>query len=224
MSETESKDIVKANSGLPPSDYTENLRMRMKITKGCKYKASKRLDRKHNLSNTALGFVSAYLVIVNILFAFLNTSFFSEEDIKIITISLSVIVLLYGQIVFFKDYKLKSYKCKIKAAEIDTILDKLLFETKHLSNSSVLILRMNQLSKKYTEVIKNDEIGHTQIDYIKFLMDEGLTPFKLKEYKYSIIEKLTINFRYYLSGFLHYYALIYLTPIALLSWYIWEKI
>ncbi len=218
MSILKNENLIKASSGLP-DDYIENFRMRLRITKGCKYAASKRLLRHSELSKTTLGFLSAYLVIVNIWFAFSKTNKFDYEDFSLISVSLSIVILIYGQIVASKDFKHRAQKFKQKASEIDRILDKLLFTTKSLyKDSEKLLVEVNELSKKYSMCIKDDQI-HSLIDYKKFLMSEGLEPFKLEAKSYSRIESFGINFEYNHLGFVQYYALTWITPLIVILWY-----
>lgn len=220
MGITKSEKLIKANSGLP-NDYIENLRLKMRITKGSKYRASKRLRRHVHYSNLSLGFVAAYLVIINILFAFDCFKDLSETDRNVLTLSLSILILVYGQFLMFSDFKIRSYKFKQKALEIDTIIDKLLYSGKHYStNPSELVNRINQLSKQYSSCLKTDEEDHLQIDYKKFLMDEGIKPINLDECKYNWYEKAMVNFLFYHIGFVQYYVVIYIAPLLILIWFL----
>lgn len=190
--------------------FLEDLGHKMWNTKGTRFVASERLLTKNDLSNKAIGFISAYLIIYG-LFAVYQISgsiILNEKIIAFGSTTLSILLLVFTQIEAAQDYKLKAlefHKCALKISKLHDELR--LFKTLKDPSKKQKIKFCEQMSKRY-QVVLNGYSNHDSIDYNYFKATHK------DYYKLTGFEALRINVYYYVRTKLQYHLLIALPIIV----------
>lgn len=189
--------------------FLEELGHKMWNTKGTRFVASERLLIKNDLSNKAIGFLSAYLIIYG-LFAVYQISGSVILDEKIIAFgstTLSILLLVFTQIEAAQDYKLKAlefHKCALKISKLHDELR--LFKTLKKHTKKDKIRFCEQIGKRY-QVVLNGYSNHDSIDYNYFRATH-------KDY-YKLSDPMVFRIKayYYIRTKLQYHLLIGLPVI-----------
>lgn len=190
--------------------FAEDLDFKIWSTKGTKFIAHERLLLKHRLSNQSLSYLTAYVVIVNLIPLFNTTKHLLSADlISFVTTVLSILVLVFGQIESSAEYNLKA----LKQHECGRQLAKLHLELSNITLSKTSDDEHNfmQLAQKYSDILDVYE-NHDSIDYLLF---KTKNPSK---YSVSESEKWKVRIKYYFSNVFLYHFLIF-SPIILAGIY-----
>ena len=96
----------------PYQNLGEELYHKLWTTKGARFYAHKRLLRKSRLSNQTIGYLTAYVIIINLLglFNFSEKFVLSSQFIGFATTALSILILVFSQIEASFEYNLKADK------------------------------------------------------------------------------------------------------------------
>src|ERR1700744_5344546 len=100
----------------------EELNYKIWSTRGARFNASKRLLVKDNLSNRAIAFLTAYLIIFGLLsvYQISNKGLFSEKVIAFGSTAISILLLTFSQMEAAQDYKMRAHKyheCGLKISK-----------------------------------------------------------------------------------------------------------
>lgn len=178
-------------------------------TKGARFNAYERLRRRQRRSFYATGFLSAYLIIINLLqpFGLINL----PQDsliISFISVSLSIMLLVFVIIENAAEYNLKGDNFHNCAKELGRVFNNLhsLIEKKDDTQS-----KFDDLSSKYSDIIDKYD-NHSPIDY-EVHKTKHPNDFKLNW--------LTINWIKLKANYLidiHYFIFIIVPPILFIIW------
>lgn len=195
--------------------FLEELNYKFWTTMGIRFKASQRLLIQNDLSNKALGFLSAYLIILGLLSVYKITSgtVISENLIAFGSTTLSILLLAFSQMESAQDFKIRAKNFHECALRISALYNDLRI-TKTLENLSQQqkVKVGKELSERYQNVLDNYP-NHDDIDYRMF---------RLEHSKFFELEKMTVwrtKLRYYFQVKLLYHSMILLPPIILISLY-----
>lgn len=198
---TEAKKVAK--SKIPPylkKDFGVELNYKLWITKGARFKASERNLVSGNLSSQTIVYLSAYLIILNLItiykIDFLPT--LTNDQLGFASTSLSILILLYSQFETAKNHNVRSEKfhqCSLEIAELYNELRMIkTFENVYNPEDKI-----RKVSEKYDEVLKKYE-NHQPIDLDVFKLTKPdyfeLTFIDIK--KIRIKEYFTTRFKYHL--------------------------
>lgn len=192
-------------------DFGGELNYKLWSTKGTRFCAHRRFKKKNILSMYSIGFLSAYIIIFN-LFAFLPTTsaFYIEPNIlTMITISLSIIVLVFSQLEIANNYSLTADRFHKCARDIAKLYNEWRYVKTHVDDEAEKKNAIISITKKYEDVLDNYD-NHEDIDYQLF---------KTKHPDYYHLTRFDIilaNCKYYLKVQLIYHALIAIPLILFL--------
>lgn len=201
-------------SYLQHNDWQQELNFKVWVTKGARFCADKRLQREGGLSQIALNFLSAYLIIVGLFPLYLKS--FSHEAsqvyISLATTSISIVLLVFGLIESSKQHALKAHMFHECALKISRIYNRLR-RAKRLADGPDKEEAFDKITEEYNEILEVYE-NHETIDY---------DVFKLQKTEYFELTKLDIvfiKFRYYFQVQFIYHVIILLPPllVAILFW------
>lgn len=147
--------------------FLEELSYKFWSTKGTRFKASKKLLTKSDLSNKAIGFLSAYLIIFGLLSVYKITGdlIIGESLIAFGSTTLSILLLAFSQMEAAQDYKLRARSFHECALKISTLYDELrIFKTLEQNVEEEKIQFCRLLSKKYQDILEQYP-NHDDIDY-----------------------------------------------------------
>jgi hypothetical protein len=147
--------------------YCDDLLQRMRITRGARYNAYRRLKKKHDLSKATIAFLSSYTLIINSLkFAsFIHLKPYQYNYISFFTIVISVFILALSLLDSSKDYKTNADRLYISAIEIENLYNEL---KKSMATSMSQKSRerlFNAISSAYGRILHLYQVNHELIDY-----------------------------------------------------------
>jgi len=192
--------------------FSEDLDFKIWATKGTKFVAHERLLLKHKLSNQSLSYLTAYVVIVNLIPLFSTTKHLLSADlISFATTVLSILILVFGQIEAAAEYNLKA----LKQHECGRQLSKL-----HLELGEITLSKGSEdqkeakyrlIAQKYSDILDAYE-NHDSIDYMLFKVKSP------SKYTVSANTKWKTRVKYYASNVFLYHFLIF-SPLVLVGIY-----
>ncbi len=188
-------------------DFGAELNYKLWVTKGARFYAAKRLQKKSTLSVFSIGFLSGYILIINLLAFFPegNPFHFDTITLTITTIALSILVLIFSQIETANNYSLKADKLHNCAMEIGKIYNEWRY------NKTLVKENLNGIIKDLTtryEIILDKFDNHDDID---------TQLFKAKHNYYFKFSKKYVTWahiNYYIKVYLKYHILIFVPIIA----------
>jgi len=198
--------------------FVEELSYKLWSTKGARFNASSRLNKQASLSNLSLTLVSCYLILVS-LFAVYKFNFTTDTTINnllgFISVALSILILVLGQIENGKDYRLNAHLMHQCSLEIGVLYNKVrTFKTIKLKPETPedeIIEFCSNISAQYESILTHYQ-NHEPIDFEKFQLQ------KPKYYKeIDRIKKKQIQLRYYLEVKFLFHLFIILPPILFVS-------
>ncbi|MCG9879716.1 MAG: SLATT domain-containing protein [Bacteroidia bacterium] len=192
-------------------DFGKELNLKLWTTKGARFAASHRLKTKGRLSTYSLGMLSIYVIVVNLCSVYGVEIPFSNSEIGLITTSLSILILVLGQLEMANEYSLRSVKFHDCALEIGELYNKWRFYKNEKSRNKSLM----SISESYEKVLLGVE-NHEPIDYDVFKI-------KKREYfKLGDFEVLRIRVKYYFIVKFIYHFIIF-SPIFTFLWMYSQK-
>jgi hypothetical protein len=188
--------------------FQEDLDFKIWATKGTKFIAHERLSLLQKLSSQSLSYLTAYLVIINLIPLFNTTKHLLSADlISFSTTVLSILVLVFGQIESSAGYSIKA----LKQHECGRQLSKLHLELVNLSTQNLseeeIDDKYRSYASKYSDILDAYE-NHESIDYQLFKISNS------SKYGVSESDKWKVRIKYYFSNFFLYHFLI-LSPILI---------
>lgn len=193
--------------------FLEEIGYKIWSTKGVRFKASERLLIKSDLSNKAIGFLSAYLIIFGLLSVYKISSDINVSDdlIAFGTTTLSILLLAFTQMEFAQDYKTKASSFHECALKLSSLYDEVrIFKTIKERKEDDKITFCNSMSKKYQEILSR-YANHSDIDYLTF-RNGHLAYFNVSKW-----ERQKIKLLYYFQVKLLYHLLIGLPPLIFVT-------
>ncbi|UXX78200.1 SLATT domain-containing protein [Reichenbachiella carrageenanivorans] len=193
--------------------YLEELNYKFWSTKSIRFRSSTRLLTQNNLSNKAIGFLSAYLIILGLLSVYKITgeSMISDNLIAFGTTTISILLLAFSQMEAAQDFKIRARNFQECALKVSALYDELrIFKTLQNSSEDDTHEFCKMISKKYQAVLEGYP-NHESIDYKKFRVEQR-DYFELGPW---ICFKT--NLRYYAQVKLVYHAMILIPAIIIIA-------
>jgi|TARA_B110000114_G_C15077025_1_gene392265 hypothetical protein len=181
------KRIKKHKNKIPPylkKDFGVELNYKIWITKGARFSASERNRICDNLSSQTVGYLSAYLIIVNLITIYKIDFLFqlNSNQLGFTTTALSILILIYSQFESAKNHSIRSEKFHQCSLEIGELYNELRM-VKTFKNIYSPEDKIKKISEKYDVILKKHE-NHYPID---------LTTFKLTKAKYFELNSFNIR-------------------------------
>ncbi len=165
------------------SDYIQSLDDKIWTTKKARYNANYRLVSLASWSKQTLGFLSAYVIIINILNIYLSTKNL-EFDVRIIpvfTTGIAILILVFSQSEGAKQFELRASKILDSAKLIDSLHN----ELKYLRELDLLpdnrLERVNEIQVKYNSILSKYD-NHEPYDY-KLVIADNHEFFKMNRFE-----------------------------------------
>lgn len=180
------------------------------ITRGSRFNASKRFALQSKLSTLSISIWSGYIIILS--FITLTGTRIVEgiesQELAIITISLSILILVFSLIESGNNYSIKSSKIHDCAVEISRIYDKLnLINYKEEDYTD----DFKKLIDEYHIVISKYDYNHNDDDWAKFKatypQEFGLNKFMTQIIHLSYYFKLRIIYLLFIIGPIIYFII-----------------
>ncbi len=184
--------------------YLEELAHKLWNTKGTRFVASARLLTMNDLSNKALGFLSAYLIIFGLLsvYQIKGTEIIDSNVIAFGSTALSILLLVFTQMEAAQDFKIRAQQFHKCALEISELHDRVrMFKTMRSPTEEDKIAFCEEITLEYQEILRSYP-NHDSIDYDYFRCRH------LDYYDLSTWWAIRVNGRYYLRTKLLYHVLI----------------
>ncbi len=198
----------------PYNNLGEELYHKLWTTKGARFYAHKRLLKKSKLSNQTIGYLTAYVIIINLLGIYhFDKIILSGQFISFATTALSILILVFSQIEASFEYNLRAEKYHDCAKAIG----KLYLELRDIMLSQTLSdpekeTEYKKVANVYAGIIERFD-NHDFIDFQNFKAEFYI------EFKVSTIERALIYFKHYCITFLFYHCLIF-SPIIVTTIYL----
>lgn len=199
------KKLKKKQAPYLKKDFSVELNYKLWFTKGARFSASHRNHILNSLSSKTVGYLSAYLIIINLINIY-DVPFFIkllDNELGFWTTALSILILVYSQFESAKNYSIKSekfHKCSLEIAELYN--DLRIVKTSVNINKIDEEKRVSEISKKYDIILKQHE-NHLPIDGAEF------RAFKPEYFELNIIDVWKIKIEKYFRVHFKYHLLIY---------------
>ena len=195
----EQKDYLKGK-------FERELNYQLWVTKGARFAASKRLERMSFLSILSLSLFSAYLIIMSIMQYMIDMNELGIPDsvFTFIMVTLSILILVIGQIIDKADLQLRAKKFHKCALKIGRIYNDLRIEKSIKKNESLEEATLIELNMRYQRILSKYP-NHDTVDYNKFRSD------KPKYEGHDISRLKAIYFKWY------YVFSIYVIPVSFMT-------
>jgi len=206
-------NIKRAKNRIPPylkKDFGVELNYKLWVTKGARFEAGSRCNKLDSLSVKTVGYLSAYLIIINMLNIYQIPLYVKipETYLAFITTALSILILIFSQFEYARNYKIQSEKFHQCAIEISELYNKLrMVKTfAHITNKEEEI---EKISQQYDLLLKRYE-NHSPIDTSIFMTT------KPGYFELSYIRCLIIKTQGYFITSFKYHFFIYMPVIAMI--------
>lgn len=145
------------------NSFQDKLDTKVWRTKGARFNAYRRVLRRHNILTWVTSFSSVHLLIVSIvqLVPMVNISPQQNTSLSLISITLSLIILVYGLIEGGKQYGLQAERFHACGLDLSRIYDKLL-----ASNGDEKVVL--SIALEYSDVLQRYSLNHEVIDDLYF--------------------------------------------------------
>jgi hypothetical protein len=187
--------------------YLEDLEFWLWITKGSRFSAHERCIDQNKWSNFAVGLLSAYIIIINLVatFKLSGCTIFSNEVIGFTTTALSILILVFSQLENSNEWKLKAEMHHSCAKDLSNLYRKVRTLKYEATDPEILRKELNELTGKYEEVLSRHE-NHKEIDYEYYQATHA------EDFKLGWIRKPYLLFKHYVYTIFIYHVLILLPP------------
>lgn len=202
------KIIKRLRKKQPPylrKDFGVELNYKLWFTKGARFSASERNKKLNDLSSKTVGYLSAYLIIINLVNIY-NVPFLEKlplNELGFWTTALSILILLYSQFESAKNYSIrgeKFHQCSLEIAELYNQLR--MVKTSTMINKEQEENAISEISNKYDIILKQHE-NHSNIDSKEF------KTYKPEYFELSRIGVLKIHVEKYFRVYFKYHLMIY---------------
>ena len=193
---------------LKDNNFEVELNYKLWVTKGARFKASERCEELDARYNRIVGWVSSYLIIFSVL-NLCKIPFFTLPDncSTFISISLSILILVFSQFAYAKNYSVhaKNYhECALEIAKLYNELRSLKVKSEH-SMQEVL-----KIKGEYEKILDRYN-NHLPIDLIMFKLE------KREYFNISLYSSFFNHIRYFILVRSAYYFCEFILPILYCS-------
>lgn len=202
------KNIMRNKKKVPPyllkDNFEQELNYKLWSTKGARFEASTRNLTQKKLSTHSVGFLSAYLIVINIVHIY-GLHFWRLEitanDVAFASTAFSVLILLYSQLESAEDHGVKAEKYHSCGLEVGELYNKLRLLKSHETDEKKRA-QIREISNEYDQVLRKYD-NHRPIDREKFMLN------KPHYHGLNWLERLIGQTKYYILVKLKYHVLIW---------------
>jgi hypothetical protein len=189
--------------------YAAKLNSRMWTTKGSRFNAARRLNKKYQFSLTSISVLSIYGILIPLLQGLLkNIQCQKVNDIyNFISLFLSVFTLVISLLEGAKNYQIRAEKLHQNAIEISTLQRELEYLFVSDSTNPDLIKKVGEISDRYENVVKDCKENHESEDYTLFTTQHR------KEFNVSRIQGFFIRLKLIIIDYWLYIFVLGIPPI-----------
>jgi len=190
--------------------YKEDLETWLWTTKGVRFYAHERYLKQNKWSNIAVGMMSAYIIIINLVTSYkihLNESL-GDNTVSFVTTALSIMILVFSQLENSNDFKLKAEKFHDCSREISKLYRQLREKRREITDDALLAPILNEITNSYQTILDKYE-NHKDIDYQYFKCKHP------DDFKMTFAARQLTRVKYYFNTYFVYHILI-ISPLALL--------
>jgi len=158
------------------NDYIQQLKTKIWITRGARFNAYRRLNRRSKITTYLISIYSAYVLIASFFEEQLN-AYFPEapSTFKIILFSSSLLILVLSVIENASRYEITAYNLHENAKKLSPLIEKLeLLISTHPNNEDAIKIA-NEISREYYNLINSCAENHSSTDHEKFKLDHPET-------------------------------------------------
>ncbi|KAA1157586.1 SLATT domain-containing protein [Pseudoalteromonas fuliginea] len=194
------------------SGFDKQLNYSLWSTSRTRFAASKRLQRKHELSGRTIAFTSAYLILLSLL------QIFSEETsltqlLTYSSISLAIVILVVAQLENSSNYSLKAHKhheCGLLINSLYKKLRRLKHEYKDKEQDEKFWVEVNKYDDEYNNILTRFE-NHEDLDFSIFKANYP----KYEDHRCNKLYVYKTKLHYYFHTQFFYHLLVYIPPVIL---------
>jgi|GEM_PF-488605 len=205
--------ISKNKKKIPPylkdNDFLIELNYKLWVTKGARFKASERCEELDRRSARLVGWLSAYMIMFSVLpLCGLEKYTLDSHASTFISIALSIMILVFSQLEYAKNYTAKAKEYHDCALDISKLYDELRYLKSSMSeeNKTELFDKARKLSERYEEILQRCD-NHIPIDYEMFRKE------KPEYFNLNLFNIMMIQLRYFLNVKLIGILCVYGVPI-----------
>ena len=190
---------------LKDNNFEVELNYKLWVTKGARFKASERCEELDARNNRIVGWVSSYLIIFSVL-NLCKIPFFTLPDncSTFISISLSILILVFSQFAYAKNYSVQArnyHECALEIAKLYNSLRSLKVNPQHN------LYEVNKIKNEYEKILDRYN-NHLPIDLMMFKLEK-------KEYfNISILSYISNHVRYFILVRSAYYFCVFILPVS----------
>ena len=195
--------------------FLEEIAYKIWSTKGARFRASLRLEKKNDLSTNAIAFLSAYMIIFGLLALFepLRPQKLTIDILTFASTAVSIVLLVFSQAEASKDFRVKSLEFHKCGLELSSLYNEIrIHKTLEELTSQEKVNIVNNLSGRYQKILSQYS-NHEPIDYDYFKTNHA------KFYELNWINKMTIKIDYYWKTKFLYHFIIYILPGFFILYY-----
>lgn len=137
----------------------------MKVTKGTRFNAAKRLERRDKRMITITAFASIYVIVLTVLPLFFRVSPFIVSLVNATTLIFSLIILASSLLQYSNNDPVRAEQFHRCALEVNALRREL--QATEPSNPEVLFA----FGKRYDEILNRYNINHDQVDFEKYKLE-----------------------------------------------------
>jgi len=208
------KEKKKTHKDYLEKTFLEELNLKIWSTKASRFNANKRLLHIANLSNLCTSTLSFYLIAVGLLSVYnIHSADGINENIIAYSITtLSILLLVFSQIEYAKDFSTKAkqfHNCGLELSQLynELRIFKTLTENPKIKEQKEFV---TLISEKYQRILERHE-NHHPIDHKKAKAS------KADYYGMNDWKVFKINIEYYIRTSLIYHLLIIIPPLLIVT-------
>lgn len=150
--------------------YIKSLKFKLWKTKGSRFNAYRRLKRRQQVSIFSISVLSVYGISIPVIQAVLDTSFCPKTNdlYTVVSLTLSVFILVLSLLEGANNYASKSEKMHVNAVKISALYSELEILTVREKNLDVLGEKIDDIQRRYAEMIEECPDNHEPEDYLEF--------------------------------------------------------
>jgi hypothetical protein len=146
----------------------DELLSEMKVTKGCRFNASKRLERRDKRMITITAFASVYVILLTVLPLFFHVGEILGNAVTATVIVFSLIILASSLLQYSNNDPVRAEQHHRCGLEVNALRRAL----RATDNCSMTVIA--EYSKRYDDIIQKYGLNHDDIDFDKYKIEHPL--------------------------------------------------
>ncbi len=189
-------------------NYVNSLKSRLWKTKGSRFNAYRRLKRRQQVSIFSISVLSVYGISIPVIQAVLDTSSCPRTNdlYTVVSLTLSVFILVLSLLEGANNYAGKSEKMHTNAVKISSLYSELEILAIKDQNPDSLIEKVDDVQRRYSEIIKECPENHEPEDYLEFQIQHR------REFNLSLLKCFWVKTRSFLVNYWLYSLFVIVIP------------